>query len=565
MGGAAKEGGSSPPTGPATQGLAGLFSLRRSRNVIYAFAVFAGLALATWRANTLYTERRNNIDGAKIAALDMARDQVESTNRSLDTAELLAEDTRTYIAQQGGLAAMSPAKLQSYLAGRARATSVADYLMVVGKNGFPIAMSDRIAPPHVSLADRDWFKAHAERNIDSYIGPVVKSRLGRDMLYTFSKTIYGPDGLEGIVDVGIRASHIRGPAARQSAQPLKQVWSKSGRLILSNFMAFDASGNPVVQQPPFKGAPGKGPSGFLKSANPDLIIGYREDVSRGLVGTVTLHRSELLARWQDDVRVGFVLFAIALIVGGLLAKLAADLAETDLRARKAIEETVAALSAAVAQRDHLLKEIHHRVKNNLQLTSSLIQIQSREFENPSVRDAFKETQQRLYAIGMIHDVLYHDDTKVSIDMNGYLTRLSAEIARANEAINRGIRTELHVDPIELMPEQATPLGLVTSEVLINAYKQAYPPDRGGIISIALKDKGRAEVELAISSNGRGHELKDGTALGGRLVRTLSSQLHGACRFEDRQNGAFHLVFHRSAIRGLEPAPDEAGPPHDTIG
>jgi two-component sensor histidine kinase len=258
----------------------------------------------------------------------------------------------------------------------------------------------------------------------------------------------------------------------------------------------------------------------------------------------------MLARWEDDVKVGFVLFALAVIVGGLLAKLAADLAETDLRARRAIEETVDALSAAVSQRDHLLKEIHHRVKNNLQLTSSLIQIQSREFENRDVRDAFKETQQRLYAIGMIHDVLYHDDTKPSIDMSGYLSRLSSEIARANEAIVRGIRTELNVDAIELMPEQATPLGLVTSEVLINAYKQAYPPDRGGLISIGLHD-GHGEVELTISSNGRGHELQAGTALGGRLVRTLTTQLRGTSSFDEANNGAFRLVFHKSDIRGPE--------------
>jgi two-component sensor histidine kinase len=152
---------------------------------------------------------------------------------------------------------------------------------------------------------------------------------------------------------------------------------------------------------------------------------------------------------------------------------------------------------------------------------------------------------------MIHDVLYHDDTKASIDMNGYLTRLSAEIARANEAINRGIRTELNVDSIELMPEQATPLGLVTSEVLINAYKQAYPPGKGGLISIALHD-GHGEVELTISSNGKGHELRDGSALGGRLVRTLTTQLRGTSAFDESDKSRFRLTFHKNQIRTLDP-------------
>jgi len=550
-----KEGGPGSAAGPQALGIAGAFSLRRSRNVIYTLALFAGLALAIWRANTLYMERRDILDGAKASALDMARDGVENVDRALDTADLLAEDTRNYIAAKGGLGAVPKDELQRYLAQRTKVTSVPDYLMVVDKAGVPVVMSERTDPPRISLADRDWFKAHAERGIETFIGPAIESRLGRNVLYTFSKTLYGADGFAGVVDVGISAPHVRAPSERQSGQPIRQMWSTNGNLLLSNFMAFDGNGNPIAQSPPFKGAL-PDVSGFLKSPDPDLMIGYHVDPNRNLVATVTLHRSEILSRWEDDVKVGFVLFALALLVGGLLAKLAADLAETDLRARRAIEDTVDALSAAVAQRDHLLKEIHHRVKNNLQLTSSLIQIQSREFENPSVRDAFKETQQRLYAIGMIHDVLYHDDSKVSIDMNGYLTRLSAEIARANEAINRGIRTELHVDPIELLPEQATPLGLVTSEVLINAYKQAYPPDKGGLISIGLREQ-NSEVELTISSNGKGHELKDGTALGARLVRTLSTQLRGAFSFDEAQNGAFHLTFHKSEIRGLNPSPEDA--------
>lgn len=541
----------SAAAGPLTRGIAGQFSPRRSRNVIYTLAIFAGLALALWRANTLYQERRDILDGAKASALDMARDQVDNMDRALDTADLLAEDARVYIRGRGDLDTIPNVELQSYLAQRTAVTSVPDYLMVVDKAGLPVAMSERKVVPRINLADRGWFKAHAQGGRDAYIGSALKSRLGRNVLYTYSKSLLNADrAFIGVVDVGISAPSVRSPSTRKPGEPLQQLWSTNGRLIISNFMDFDADGDPIAQKPPFA-TPLSDISGFLKSADPDLIIGYHTDTARGLLSTVTLHRSEVLARWEDDVRLGFVLFALAIIVGGLLAKLAADLAETDLRARRAIEDTVTALSAAVSQRDHLLKEIHHRVKNNLQLTSSLIQIQSREFDNPSVRDAFKETQQRLIAIGMIHDVLYHDDTKASIDMNGYLTRLSAEIARANEAINRGIRTELNVDPIELMPEQATPLGLVTSEVLINAYKQAYPPDKGGLISIALHD-GHGDVELTITSNGKGHELQDGSALGGRLVRTLTTQLRGTSAFDESGNSRFHLTFHKNEIRTLDP-------------
>ncbi len=545
----ARQPGSAVSAQPAPLGIAGLFSLRRSRNVIYTLAIFAGLALAIWRANTLYIERRDLLTAAKTSALDAARGTIEDVDRALDTADLLAEDARGFITSKGGLGAISRDELQRYIAGRTAVISVPDYLMVVDKTGVPLVMSERTNPPRISLADRAWFKMHAKGR-DTYVGEAVRSRLGRNVVYTYSKRLVGPGGtFAGVVDVGIGAREIKAIGKRKAGQPVKQLWADNGRLVFSNFMDFNALGNAVPQKPPFAGLP-TGQTGFLKSANDDLLIAYWVDRNRALTATVTLRRSEILARWQDDVRVGFVLFALAILVGGLLAKLAADLAETDLRARRAIEETVDALSAAVAQRDLLLKEIHHRVKNNLQLTSSLIQIQAREFDNIDVRNAFKETQQRLYAIGMIHDVLYHDDTKASIGMNGYLSRLSSEIARANEAINRDIRTELDVEPVELMPEQATPMGLLTSEILINAYKHAFPPNRGGLISLKLRETD-GEIELTITSNGKGHDLQTITTLGTRLVRTLTTQLRGTYSFDETNGIAFKLNFRKTAVRTFD--------------
>src|SRR5690242_18752036 len=134
-----KGGEGSASQAPPVGGLAGLFSLRRSRNVIYTFAIFAGLALAIWRANTLYQERRDIIEGAKASALDMARDQVENVDRALDTADLLAEDARVYIRSRGALDTIPGAELQRYLAQRTSVTSVRDYLMVVDKTGMPVA------------------------------------------------------------------------------------------------------------------------------------------------------------------------------------------------------------------------------------------------------------------------------------------------------------------------------------------------------------------------------------------------------------------------------------------
>lgn len=543
-------GKSSVAPGKGLIGLSHYFSLHRSRNVIYSLALFAALAITVWRAHTLYVEQGDLIDGAKVAAVDMAYDTTDSASQSIDNADLLAEDAAIFVRQGGGVARLERGELQNYLARRTAITTAVDSLLVVDRNGDSLAMSDRPIAP-TNFADRQWFRAHVQDGRESYISSAIRARPINLVVYTYSKSLKDADGIfAGVVDVGIGLRNVRPPQQRRPGQSIRQLW-QDGRLIFSNFMAFDKDGDLLPQSPPFKGAlPGQ--SGILEVDNPDLIVGYHVEPIRGLVATVTLHRSEVLARWHENVKIGFVIFGLALVVGGLLTKLAADLAETDRRARHAIEDTVKALSATVAQRDHLLKEIHHRIKNNLQLTSSLIQIQAREFEHGDVRNAFKETQQRLYAIGMIHDVLYHEENSAAIEIHGYLTRLSAEIGRANEALARGIRTELDIPFLELMPDQATPLGLITSEILINAYKQTYPPDKGGLIRISLHEQA-GEVTLSISTNGTGYELQAGTALGGRLVRTLTTQLRGASQFDADAQGAFRLLFKKTESKSAPAA------------
>ncbi len=522
------------------------FFLRRSRNVIYALAIFAGLALALWRGNSLYSQREDQIQTALMISTELARDVVEDVARALDTAELLANDTRNFIQSNGGTTSVDRVALQHYIASRTATRSLPDFILVVDRNGQPVAVSERDTPPNVNLRDRIWFKAHQQQGQETYLGQAIQSRIGRNTVFTYSKTLYALNGqFDGVVDVDVGLRDVHPLSTRRPRQPLKQVWKGDGTLIMSNLMAFDANGNLKPQTAPFIKRP-EAKSGFLPTSDSNVMIAFMRNDHSDLISTVTIYRNEVLARWHEDVRVGFVLFALAIMVGGLLAKLAADLAETDLNARLAIEQTVKALSGALAQRDLLLKEIHHRVKNNLQLTSSLIQLQSREFHNPEVRTAFRETQQRLHAIGMIHDALYLDDTKPTIDMHGYLSRLAAEIARTHDAANRFIVSEVSIDDVELLPEQATPLGLLTTEILIHAYKMDYP-ETGGLIEIKLIDQD-SMIRLEIICNGTGETIEVHNGLAMKLVRNLSSQLRGSYAFDQQDVSIFRLSFRKVIYR-----------------
>ncbi len=514
----------------------------RAQTAIYALAAFALIALIAWRAESLSVERNRILRGAESQALTMAFGTESYIDRTIDVAVLLADDMHNHINRLGGLERIPRSDLQQFMADKVRQTVLHDYLLVVDRAGHPIVLSERASPPRIDLSDREWFKAVVQRGLDSYIGPAIFSRLGRRVIYTYSTRLDGDNGKPaGAVDVAIRASSVKPPGLRLPGDPQAQVWTGDGRLIVASFMTFDARGNATAQRPFFAKPPSAG-SGFLKSGDPDLIVAYQRASDRSLIVTVAIRRSEILAGWRARVRDSIAILALAALILGGLVWSAISLLARDARRRVELEETADALSLAVAQRDTLLKEIHHRVKNNLQVTSSLIDMQARQFEDEAVRTAFKRTQQRLYAIGMVHDVLYGEQGVSIVDMRDYLTRLCNEIARANGTRERKITMTLDISPISLVAEQATSLGLCVSEVLVNAFKHAFPATGGGEISLRLTEAA-GRVELAIHDNGSGFgPPEEGRSLGMRLIRAFASQLGGAIAFESGGGTTFRLNF-----------------------
>jgi hypothetical protein len=240
-------------------------------------------------------------------------------------------------------------------------------------------------------------RPHAWRR-DVYLGPAVRSRVTGNVVYTHSQAFGARTGLRRR-DLGRLAPTQPKPVApRRPGEPLAQVWTTDDRrFILASHIDFDTRGNPRPQVAPFT-TPAIRP-GRLPSAGEDRITAFASATGRPLVATVSLPRSEALAAWRRSLYESLLLLAVSALVIGGLAISAARFADQDHRARIQLERTAGELSAALGDKDLLLKEIHHRVKNNLQITSSLIQLQARSFQDPQVRAAFAQTQQRLRSIG----------------------------------------------------------------------------------------------------------------------------------------------------------------------
>ena len=197
------------------------------------------------------------------------------------------------------------------------------------------------------------------------------------------------------------------------------------------------------------------------------------------------------------------------------------------------------------EKEFLLKEVHHRVKNNLETVSSLLSLQSAHIQDPGILNAMEESRHRVYSMGMIHQQLYMGDNKASIEMKDYFTNLSDYIIDAFGAINR-IRAEVYMNSIELDVDIAIPIGLIVNELLTNSLKYAFPDNRKGCIRISLKETGNI-LQLDVTDDGVGSSsgTTKGTGFGTQLISLLTKQLDGKIELNTSKGTAVSIQFQLS--------------------
>lgn len=190
-----------------------------------------------------------------------------------------------------------------------------------------------------------------------------------------------------------------------------------------------------------------------------------------------------------------------------------------------------------AENELLLKEIHHRVKNNLELVKSLISLQSADLEDSVTKDAMIASQNRVQSMGIIHQKLYQGDNLGSIDMKDYFVNLSDGILDTFNAEDK-IKIECAMDQLELDVDTAVPVGLIVNELLTNALKYAFPNGSKGKIEISLSKPNPETLTLKVADNGIGktsNTSPKGTGFGSQLIKLLTLQLNGIME-EHHDNG-----------------------------
>ncbi|WP_216746138.1 sensor histidine kinase [Paucihalobacter ruber] len=200
------------------------------------------------------------------------------------------------------------------------------------------------------------------------------------------------------------------------------------------------------------------------------------------------------------------------------------------------------IRAKNAENELLLKEIHHRVKNNLEMVKSLIALQSAQIEDGATKDAMIASQNRVQSMGIIHQKLYQGDNLGSIEMKDYFINLSEGILDTFNAEDQ-VKIECAMDNLDLDVDTAVPIGLIVNELLTNALKYAFPEKQGGTINISLEKTKNNNLKLKVVDNGVGKTAglaPKGTGFGSQLVKLLTQQLNGT--MVERTDKGTHIEF-----------------------
>jgi two-component sensor histidine kinase len=208
--------------------------------------------------------------------------------------------------------------------------------------------------------------------------------------------------------------------------------------------------------------------------------------------------------------------------------------------------------SALHDNEALLKEVHHRVKNNMQVISSMLKLQAIRLEQPELAGAFIDSQSRVHAMSLIHEMLYQQNQYAYVDLKRYLQRLSRHLLSSYSEGQHRLQLDIKPEEVFINLDQAVPLGLIVNELLTNTLKHAFPEGRKGVITIAVHKFPDGEVELRVADDGIGFpsdfDWRQSQSLGLKMMIGLAEkQLHGKIEMLESPGSCFILRFASNSL------------------
>ncbi|MEX0904904.1 MAG: two-component regulator propeller domain-containing protein [Balneolaceae bacterium] len=248
--------------------------------------------------------------------------------------------------------------------------------------------------------------------------------------------------------------------------------------------------------------------------------------------------------WWFRVGMLFMLFMAGYLVKQLHSK-----SEEENKLKSLVSERTRELEQALNEKNILIMEVHHRVKNNLAIISSFLYLQAFSSSNDELKHVLFDFQSRIKSIATIHEVLYQQENLSELDFKEVLEKMISDISETNVP-DKQVSLKVDIDSVKLNVNQAVPAALFTNEVLTNCYKHAFRDRKSGSVYLSLKKKGDL-ITFQIEDDGIGitEEVKESESLGLKLIQTLVQQLKGDLTTESDKGTSYILKFKRSNIKG----------------
>ena len=228
------------------------------------------------------------------------------------------------------------------------------------------------------------------------------------------------------------------------------------------------------------------------------------------------------------------------------------------------------VTEAIATRDAMLREIHHRVKNNLQMVTSLLNLQAKAVQGDDAKRAFSEIQTRVRALVLVHRYLYESDDLQSVNLGAFLKELAASLQLSYGVSEEQVAIEVNAEEVWDISDRAVPLALFMTEVMSNALKHAFPHGRRGMIRVILRQLGGGLVRFSVEDNGVG--LTEGQAeaqgrqasLGMALIKAFAHQVEGKLTISAPPGTIVAIEFVNKLRPPAEPDAPRRQPPRLTV-
>jgi two-component sensor histidine kinase len=533
--------------------------------VLIATILFGGLAYGRWNATLAEAEQ---ITG------NLADLLAEHAGRVFDASNLIADQAIMLAGDRSWDEVASSSEMYDHLR---RLTNVSNYISavwLVDEQGRPRLSSRSFPAPANSVADREHFRIQQQTNAGPFISKLLPGGAAEENNIVLSRRIEDDNRrFRGAALVVIDPVYFLSfYSSIKISYPITiDLFRPELAVVIHHPGVPDAEAMSIRKWPDRDPKAALGESGTIYRAHSafdqtERLEAYQRIKGFPLYVSVGVARSAIFGRWltetlQQGLLAGLALAALLLLVGMALSRtrreevMREELKTLNLTLEERVHERTAeversaeGLRKLLAEKDVLFREVHHRVKNNLQIISSLLNLYANKFTGADVQRSFTDCLNQVRAMGLVHELLYRSPNVAQIDFDEYLRVLASRFVIS---FGRGPQVSLNVRsaPLHFDLDTTIPLALIVTEAITNAFKHAFPGERAGTISVeGSQSDGLTRIRIADNGVGlpSGWEELQARSLGLKLMRVLAEQIDARLSISSNGGTAIELTLDQTA-------------------